>query len=175
LEHQLEAEREANREHRRLLAAALDRIPQQLEAPAEPPQTVEEGPGVHTAPLRYGRVSGGRTEAVVAEVVRVSRRRNARRSGLSEAAVEGLARRVMVAICREWPRSKGSLDSSVVYARLVMERAELPDYAMHDALKRLEENELIIAPPSEIRSDDEVRAHGGMTIEGVDTNFCAEV
>ena len=32
-------------EHRRLLAAALDRIPPQLEAPAEPPQKVEEGPG----------------------------------------------------------------------------------------------------------------------------------
>ena len=46
---------------------------------------------------------------------------------------------------------------------------------MHDALKRLEENDLIIAPPAEIRSDDEVRAHGGMTIEGVDTNFCDEV
>src|SRR5829696_9942988 len=126
-------------------------------------------------PLRYGRVSGGLTEAVVAEVVWVSRQRNARRSGLSEAAVEGLARRVMVAICREWPRSKGSLDSSVVYARLVVERAELPNYAMHDALKRLEEKDLIIAPPAEIRSDDEVRAHGGMTIEGVDTNFCEEV
>jgi len=35
----------------------------------------------------------------VAEVVRVSRRRNARRSRLSEAAVEGLARRIMVVIC----------------------------------------------------------------------------
>jgi hypothetical protein len=45
LEHQLEAEREANREHRRLLAAALDRIPLQLEDPAEPSQTVEEGSG----------------------------------------------------------------------------------------------------------------------------------
>jgi hypothetical protein len=45
LEHQLEAEREANREDRRLLAAALDRIPLQLEAPAEPLQKVEEGPG----------------------------------------------------------------------------------------------------------------------------------
>jgi hypothetical protein len=45
LEHQLEAEREANREHRRLLAAALDRIPLQLEDPAGPPQTVEEGSG----------------------------------------------------------------------------------------------------------------------------------
>jgi hypothetical protein len=77
----------------------------------------------------------------------------------------------MVVICREWPRSKGSLDSSVVYARLLVERAELPDYAMHDALKRLEED-LIIALPAEIRSDDEVREHGGMTIGGVDTNFC---
>jgi hypothetical protein len=111
---------------------------------------------------------------VVAEVVRVSRRRNARRSGLSEAAVEGLARRIMVVICQEWPRSRGSLDSSVVHARLVVEGAELPDYAMHDALKRLEEKDLI-ATPSEIRSDDEVRAHGGMTIGGVDTNFCDEV
>ena len=111
----------------------------------------------------------------MAEVVRVSRQRNARRSGLSEAAVEGLARRVMVAICREWPRSKGSLDSSVVYARrLVVERAELPDYAMHDALKRLEEKDLIATYLGR-RSDDEVRAHGGMTIEGVDTNFCDEV
>ena len=86
-----------------------------------------------------------------------------------------MARRVMVAICREWPRSKGSLDSSVVYAGLLMERAELPDYAMHDALKRLEEKDLIIATYLGRRSDDEIRAHGGITIEGVDTNFCAEV
>jgi hypothetical protein len=35
----------SNRENRRLLAAALERIPLQLEAPAGPPQTVEEGPG----------------------------------------------------------------------------------------------------------------------------------
>jgi hypothetical protein len=46
---------------------------------------------------------------------------------------------------------------------------------MHDALKRLEEKDLIIAPYLGRRSDDEVRAHGGMTIEGVDTNFCDEV
>jgi hypothetical protein len=110
----------------------------------------------------------------VAEVVRVSRRRNARRSGLSEGAVEGLARRIMVVICQEWPRSRGSLDSSVVHARLVVEGAELPDYAMHDALKRLEEKDLIATDLGR-RRDDEIRAHGGMTIEGVDTNFCDEV
>src|SRR5215203_218516 len=47
LEHQLTEERKANSEHRRLLAAALERIPPQLEAPQETresPQTVEEEP-----------------------------------------------------------------------------------------------------------------------------------
>ena len=44
---QLEAERQAHSEARRLLMAALERIPPQLEAPSEPresPQTVEEEP-----------------------------------------------------------------------------------------------------------------------------------
>jgi len=43
LEHQLEQERQANSEHRRLLAAALERIPPALEA-RESPETVEEEP-----------------------------------------------------------------------------------------------------------------------------------
>jgi hypothetical protein len=46
LEHQLEQERQANSEHRRLLAAALERIPA-IEAPRETPEspeTVEEAP-----------------------------------------------------------------------------------------------------------------------------------
>ena len=48
LEHQLDQERQANSEHRRLLMAALERIPPQLEAPSderESPGTVEEEPG----------------------------------------------------------------------------------------------------------------------------------
>jgi hypothetical protein len=47
LERQLDQEREANSEHRRLLLRALERIPPQLEAPSEPresPQTVENEP-----------------------------------------------------------------------------------------------------------------------------------
>jgi hypothetical protein len=47
LEYQLEQERQANSEHRRLLAAALERIPPQLEAPSEAresTQTVQEEP-----------------------------------------------------------------------------------------------------------------------------------
>jgi len=110
---------------------------------------------------------------VVEEMVQVSRRSNARRSGLSESTVEGLARRVMEAICREWPRSKGSLDSSVLYARLVVERADLPDYAMHDALQRLAEVGAIATHLGR-RSDDEVRKHGGMSIGTMDTRFCDE-
>jgi len=49
LERQLEAERQANSEHRRLLAAALERIPPALEAPESPealPRTLPlPGPG----------------------------------------------------------------------------------------------------------------------------------
>jgi hypothetical protein len=47
VEGQLEAERQAHAESRRLLMAALERIPPQLEAPSEAresPQTVEEEP-----------------------------------------------------------------------------------------------------------------------------------
>jgi len=47
VEEQLEAERQAHAEARRLLMAALERIPPQLEAPQETresPETVEEEP-----------------------------------------------------------------------------------------------------------------------------------
>jgi hypothetical protein len=60
------------------------------------------------------------------------------RSGLSEDEVEELARKVMAVICREWPRSRPRLDSSVVYVRLLVEGVDPPDYAMHDTLKRLD-------------------------------------
>ena len=41
LRDQLEAERQAHAEARRLLMAALERIPPQLEAPSEPPESLE--------------------------------------------------------------------------------------------------------------------------------------
>jgi hypothetical protein len=41
LERQLDSERQANSEHRRLLAAALERIPPQLEAPSEARESPE--------------------------------------------------------------------------------------------------------------------------------------
>jgi hypothetical protein len=45
LEYQLEQERQANSEHRRLLAAALERIPPQLEAPQEARESPETARG----------------------------------------------------------------------------------------------------------------------------------
>jgi hypothetical protein len=74
LRDQLEAERQAHAEARRLLMAALERIPPQLEATSEAReshQTADEQQGRgRQAPPRYGRVSGERTEAVVEESVR---------------------------------------------------------------------------------------------------------
>jgi hypothetical protein len=53
LREHLDREREANRENRRLLAAALERIPPQLEAPSEPPgapETAAEEPEMAEQP-----------------------------------------------------------------------------------------------------------------------------
>src|SRR5215217_6890947 len=53
LERQLEAERQANSEHRRLLAAALERIPPQLE-PSESPES-EPSPAPTDTPVEDAR------------------------------------------------------------------------------------------------------------------------
>ena len=103
----------------------------------------------------------------------MSRQRSVGRSGLSEDEVEEVARKVMTTICREWPRSRPSLDSSVVYARLLVEGVDPPDYAMHDALKRLDG--WFLTAYLGRRSADEIRVHGGMRIGGVNTSLCDEV
>jgi hypothetical protein len=72
LREQLDAEREARTEERRrhdtIVAQLTSRIPS-IEAPqdvSEAAETVEEEPERAESQLCYGRVSGGRTEAVVA-------------------------------------------------------------------------------------------------------------
>lgn len=68
LREQLEAERQAHSGARRLLMAALERIPPQLEAPqeaSEASETVEEEPE-RAEPAEYWRGSRERTEALVA-------------------------------------------------------------------------------------------------------------
>jgi hypothetical protein len=59
------------------------------------------------------------------------------RSGLSEDEVEELARKVMAVICREWPRSRPRLDSSVVYARLRdARRSQATRWVVHHSVSR---------------------------------------
>ncbi len=64
LREQLAAEREANRENRRIIAGLVQRIPE-LEAAPEPPQAPESAPeaseGAPSVPPQHGRRSGGRT------------------------------------------------------------------------------------------------------------------
>jgi hypothetical protein len=62
LERQLEAERQANSEHRRLLAAALERIPPQLEAPTAPSEP-RESPETATEESERAEPRPGTTEA----------------------------------------------------------------------------------------------------------------
>jgi excisionase family DNA binding protein len=54
LRRQLDEEREANRENRRLLAAALERIPPQLEPPEETPREPRESPVSDTESTEKG-------------------------------------------------------------------------------------------------------------------------
>src|SRR5215218_5637555 len=63
LERQLEAERQANSEHRRLLAAALERIPPALEAPESP----EEGHSTRGG--RGGSVAGRQKDGALGEAL----------------------------------------------------------------------------------------------------------
>ena len=68
LERQLEQERQANSEHRRLLAAALERIPPQLEAPAD-----SSAPDAPQAPER-GEEQQGRGDVPTGPQTATSRR-----------------------------------------------------------------------------------------------------
>lgn len=58
LERQLEEARERDRENRRLLAAALERIPPQLEAPSEPRESPEAATEGEVEPPRPGSQEG---------------------------------------------------------------------------------------------------------------------
>jgi hypothetical protein len=54
-----------------------------------------------------------------------------------------------------------------------VEGVDPPDYAMHDALNRLDG--WFITPYLGRRSDDQIRVHGGMSLRGLNTDLCDEV
>ena len=75
------------------------------------------------APLRYGRVSGGRTEAVVAQGVRER-----------EISMD-LKTKIMALIEEGWDRNRppggvGTTDSATIYTRLLGEGVDVPPGAM---------------------------------------------
>jgi hypothetical protein len=82
-----------------------------------------------------------------------------------------LAERVREAICEEWRVAGGSLESAVVYQRLLEEGVEVPGYQMSAILNAFKVGSLITAPPGSQHEED-VRKHGDLLIRGVSSDFC---
>ncbi len=77
-----------------------------------------------------------------------------------------LAERVREVICEEWQGAGRSLESAVVYQRLLEEGVEIPGYQMSAILNAFKLGGLITAPPKPQREED-VRKHGDLLISGV--------
>ena len=82
-----------------------------------------------------------------------------------------LAEKVREVICKEWQGAGGSLQSAVVYERLLKEGVEVPDYQMSAILNAFKVGGLITAPPGPQREED-VRKHGDLLIRGVSSELC---
>ena len=82
-----------------------------------------------------------------------------------------LAEKVREVICEEWQGAGGSLQSAVVYQRLLEEGVEVPDYQMSAILNAFKVGGLITAPPRPQREED-VRKHGDLLITCVSPNLC---
>jgi len=82
-----------------------------------------------------------------------------------------LAEKVREVICEEWVNAGGSLESAVVYQRLLGEGVEVPDYQMSAILNAFRVGALITVLPGGQR-EEEVREHGGLLISGVSPDLC---
>jgi hypothetical protein len=77
-----------------------------------------------------------------------------------------LAKRVREAICEEWQGARRSLESAVVYQRLLEEGVEIPSYQMSAILNAFKLGGLITAPPKP-QCEEDVRKHCDLLITGV--------
>ncbi len=82
-----------------------------------------------------------------------------------------LAEKVREVICEEWQGAGGSLESAVVYQRLLEEGVEVAGYQMSAILNAFKVGGLITAPPSSQR-EEEVRKHGDLLITSVSSDLC---
>jgi hypothetical protein len=71
----------------------------------------------------------------------------------------------------EWQGAGGSLQSAVVYQRLLEKGIEVPGYQMSAILNAFKVGGLITAPPRPQREED-VRKHGDLLIKGVSSDLC---
>ncbi len=82
-----------------------------------------------------------------------------------------LSDKIREVICVEWQGADGSLQSSVVYRRLLEEGVEVPGYQMSAILNAFKVGGLITAPLRPQREED-VRKHGDLLIRGVSSELC---
>ena len=82
-----------------------------------------------------------------------------------------LAEKVREVICEEWKGAGGSLESAVVYQRLLEEGVEVPGYQMSAILNAFKVGGLIAASLGPQREED-VRKHGDLIIRGVSADLC---
>jgi hypothetical protein len=82
-----------------------------------------------------------------------------------------LAEKVREVICEEWQGAGGSLESAVVYRRLLEEGVEVPGYQMSAILNAFKVGGLITAPLGPQHEQD-VRKHGDLLIRSVSSDLC---
>ncbi len=82
-----------------------------------------------------------------------------------------LAEKVREVICEEWQGAGGSLQSAVVYQRLLEKGVEVPGYQMSAILNAFKVGDLITAPLGPQREED-VRKHGDLLIRDVSFALC---
>jgi hypothetical protein len=83
-----------------------------------------------------------------------------------------LAEKVREALCAEWQGAEGSLQSAVVYRRLLEEGVEVPGYQMSAILNSFRVGGLIMAPHNGPQREEDVREHGDLLITGVHSDLC---
>jgi hypothetical protein len=82
-----------------------------------------------------------------------------------------LAEKVREVICEEWEGAGGSLESAVVYQRLLEEEVKVPNYQMSAILNAFRVGALITVLPGG-QLEEEVREHGDLLISGVSLDLC---
>ena len=82
-----------------------------------------------------------------------------------------LAEKVREVICAQWQGAGGSLESAVVYRRLLEEGVEVPRYQMSAILNAFKVGGLIAASLGP-QGEEDVRKHGDLLIRDVRSDLC---